>query len=390
MTIQLHPNLGKNFCYAPWTNLHLSLNGDWRSCCAGRTPLGNINDPISSVLQSPILLEIKEAVLNNQVHKNCEHCIAQENSAHNSERLWYTEINNSQPIEIDSIEQSYITSIDIRWNTTCNLTCVYCDEQNSSSWGQVVNKQKTFEIKSANRSVIDDIINFLNQQRGNIKNIAMLGGEPLLLKENLEILKVLPDNVKIDIVTNLSVDLSKNKIFEELLKKNNVHWAISFEHVKEKFEYIRRGSSWKLLTDNIALLQDRIKNNSGHDIRSNGQYCVFNALDLLEIYQTFEEYNLPKLFWGILVGPSGLAVNQLPKFYINKAIEQINLAKPYWGKHTDHTDFFTFQLKYLSELNTTDNSINTLFDEIGRIENLLDDTNLQFSKLWSNVIREHP
>jgi MoaA/NifB/PqqE/SkfB family radical SAM enzyme len=91
--ILLDPRLGKNFCYAPWTNIHINTRGEYKTCCAGQTVLGNLHDrSIESILTNPALDEIKTAALNNHSHSNCGICERQETNSGVSERAWYHNI----------------------------------------------------------------------------------------------------------------------------------------------------------------------------------------------------------------------------------------------------------------------------------------------------------
>jgi hypothetical protein len=55
MAIKLSKQIGKNFCFAPWTNLHINTEGDFKVCCAGM-PLGNIaEDSVHDVCNSTTL-----------------------------------------------------------------------------------------------------------------------------------------------------------------------------------------------------------------------------------------------------------------------------------------------------------------------------------------------
>ena len=67
----------------------------------------------------------------------------------------------------------------------------------------------------------------------------MVGGEPLLMKENADLLELIPDNVKVDVISNFSTDVTKSKVFEKLLKRPKVNWHISIENGGERYEYVR-------------------------------------------------------------------------------------------------------------------------------------------------------
>jgi organic radical activating enzyme len=66
------------------------------------------------------------------------------------------------------------------------------------------------------------ITNFFVKNGSNLKTVAMVGGEPLLIKENADLLDVIPTNVKIQVISNFSSDVTKSKVFEKLCKRQNM------------------------------------------------------------------------------------------------------------------------------------------------------------------------
>ena len=44
MTINLSDITTHDLCVAPWTNLHIGMNGGMKPCCFGKQDFGNVND----------------------------------------------------------------------------------------------------------------------------------------------------------------------------------------------------------------------------------------------------------------------------------------------------------------------------------------------------------
>ena len=351
--IKLDRSIGENFCYAPWTNIHINPQGQYKVCCAAKANFGDLKlQPISEVLTSSKLLEIKNSILNNQFHNNCETCANHERRSSSSERGWYNDIAENKTIEIDWIESQHIQNLDIRWSTTCNLSCVYCGPEASSQWAEL-KKFKSDRLDYSN--TLPGILEFIEANKSTLKNLGMLGGEPLLQKENSELLDVIGDNVNINVITNLSVPLENNKIFNKLLTKNKVIWDISFETINEKFEYVRHGSSWDLVTKNIRYLQNAIKDKPGHLIGITGQFSVYNALDLSAINKYFYENNFPQPRWNELTYPEILSVAKLPNKFIKQSINELEKSIQYisWPRQKKFLQDMADNLK-LIDSNTPD------------------------------------
>ena len=116
-------------------------------------------------------------------------------------------------------ENSLLQNLDIRWSNTCNLSCVYCDSYASSQWASLT---KIPHKKIDYQNTLDSILEFINQNKKTLRQISLLGGEPLLQKENDSLLDVIDDSVTIYVITNLNVSLENNKIFQKLISKLNL------------------------------------------------------------------------------------------------------------------------------------------------------------------------
>lgn len=132
------------------------------------------------------------------------------------------------------------TLIDVRWNITCNLSCNYCGDKCSSKWAAL----KNIPFKSGARPYYEQVCDYLEQHRNQIREVALVGGEPLLLPENERLLDVLPNDCIVMLITNVSVDVTNNKIFGKLAQRHQVGWSLSFDNIGERFEYVRYGSKW--------------------------------------------------------------------------------------------------------------------------------------------------
>jgi len=324
MTIKLSPEIGTYFCYAPWTNIHINPEGDFKTCCAGGNTIGKLKTtPIQDIFNNKTLLEIKQAIYNNQYHENCQGCVKVEQHSSSSERTWYSSITENKTIDLQRINDNQLQSLDIRWSNTCNLSCVYCDHYQSSQWAML--KRQPIE-RLDYENTLDGILEFIESNKKSLKNISLLGGEPLLQKENAHLLDVVADDVSIYVITNLSVPLETNKIFKKLIQKSNVTWDISFETVENRYEYVRHGSSWDLILKNIRLLKELTKDMPGQAVAVTSQYSVYNAINLSQVYQSFLDYDLPMMRWSELHYPEILSVINLPQKFINMAIRELEIC----------------------------------------------------------------
>jgi len=380
MSIKLSNDIGPNFCYAPWTNIHINTGGTFKTCCAGTKSIGDLRTtPITNLLSDTKLIEIKKSIVDNKSNNNCDICYRQEQHSSVSERSWYNDIANNEAIDVDEVHDTKLQNLDIRWSNTCNLSCVYCDQEASSQWASL-KKQPLDRLNYDN--TIEDIVNFIESNKSTLKNLALLGGEPLLQKENDYLLDAIDENVSINVITNLSVPLANNRIFQKLLTKKNVMWDISFETVEQQFEYVRHGSSWKTMLENLTYLKESVKQSPGHRIGITSQYCVYNALQLSTLHEYFADHDIPMMRWNELHYPNILSAASLPKEFILKAIDELKKSMQY--------HYSPVQERFLEDMANSLNSITPVHnncDSLYKWHKNQEDTywpnfKLKFADLW--------
>lgn len=381
MPYNLKAEIGKNFCYAPWTNIHINTGGEYKTCCAGTEIIGDLRTvPINKLLTNSKLIEIKQSILQNQTHPNCEICYRQEQHSSVSERSWYQDIANSASILLNALEQTNLQNLDIRWSNTCNLSCVYCDHEASSQWA-ALKKLPLERLDYTN--TLDSIIKLIELNKNTLKNVALLGGEPLLQKENISLLDAISDDVHINIITNLSVPLHNNKVFQKLVNKKNVMWDISFETVEDKFEYVRHGSKWSTMLANINYLKEITKDNKGQLIGITSQYSIYNALYLESLHEYFADNNLPMMRWNELHYPEVLSVANLPQRHIDQAIKELNNSIKYHYAPVQE-QFLIDMAKSLSQVKSKNLNCDRLYQWHELQENTYwPDCELKFKNLWA-------
>lgn len=293
--------MNKGFtCAAPWRGLHINPNGDIKTCCAGDpNMLGNLNEKtIEQVLHSPIMLEIRRTIRSGEPHSYCYNCVSAERYG-NSERHWHNNVNPDFDPTVAGDFEHIPTLIDVRWNTTCNMSCNYCGDKCSSRWAAL----KKIEFRSGTRPYYEQVCDYLEQHREHIKEVALVGGEPLLLPENDRLLDVLPEDCVVTLITNLNVDFETNKIVEKLKNRSRVGWSMSFDNVEERFEYVRHGGKWSLLLKNIEYFKNLQQ--KGHWGGIHSVFNIYNGTRLIELTQFARQHGI-SIHWQTLYQPAHL------------------------------------------------------------------------------------
>ena len=271
---------------------------------------GNIQkNPIDTIINGPLHLEVKQALLDGVKHRHCSTCYELEDKVGNSTRTWF---NKYTPIVAPAVTDFSLQMIDIRWSNNCNLRCLYCNAHSSSSIAEFQGISEKLSV----RAWQDEIIQLVKDNILTIREVYMLGGEPLLIKENLALLDQIT-NQSITLFTNLSLNNSNNKIYKKLLTKSNVDWGISIEQTGKKFDYVRNNASWKLVQSNLVEL-----NKQGNKCSLHLLYCLYSALDLYDTIAELQKYG--KISINLLTDNECLIVSTHSAEIRNLAIIQID------------------------------------------------------------------
>jgi MoaA/NifB/PqqE/SkfB family radical SAM enzyme len=290
------------YCAAPWRGLHINPRGDVKTCCAGNpNMLGNLNQHgILEILNSDLMQEIRTSLSQGTAHKYCSNCVQAERFGGRSERAWHNDVNASFDYATAGDLYHYPVIVDVRWNTTCNLSCNYCGESCSSKWAGL----KGVPVKSGTRPYYDSVCDFLAQHHDHIHEVALVGGEPLMLPENDRLLDVIPKNAIVTLITNLSMDLDNNKIFQKLSKRNRVGWSMSFDNIGAQLEYVRHGASWGQIKQNVLKIK-QLMHTQGHWGGIHAVYNIYNATRICELRQFAEQAGV-SVVWQSLFQPEYL------------------------------------------------------------------------------------
>ena len=267
------------FCPLPWTGFIMNPDGEVKNCVLSTEILGNINDnKIEEILQGNVNTNIKQCMNTDQEHSGCANCYKLEKGTPKlknvrSDRYYYLKALSSIPYSAYDTMDTKLSTVDMRWRNTCNLACVYCGPELSSTWAKELGVDITVDETQLAKTK-----QYVLENASNLKNVYLAGGEPLLMKENVELLDRLDPSCEVRINTNLTN--LKSPVYERASKFRNVHWTVSVETMGAEFEYIRYGSNWNTFVENLNVIKKL-----NHKISFNmlwfvlNPYSVFNTVD---------------------------------------------------------------------------------------------------------------
>ena len=302
----------KAFCPIPWAGFYIGPDGEVKNCICSKESIGNTRlDPIVDILKGPINTQVKVEILDKQKPHTCSYCYSLEENKNSldivSSRVYYMRELKSVNRELYADPGNFdLNHIDIRWRNTCNFACVYCGPTLSSKWAS----ELKVEVPQPSRERFAELKQYVFDNAHQLKNIYMAGGEPLLIKENEELLELLlkvNPNVTLRVNTNLSQ--TDTKVLDLLCKFKNVHWTVSAESIEEKFEYMRYGGNWVDFNENLKLLQTL-----PHKITFNMLWGILNYYAIYECIDHFRAlgFHQNSFILTAITGPAWLDTRHLP------------------------------------------------------------------------------
>lgn len=323
--IFFHPTI----CTLPWVGIYLGPSGDIRNCSISKTKLGNIKEAtLFDIVQSDKNVKIKQQLLEEKKIAECLTCWNTENLQRTgtigaSNRIHFNKsltkhVNTSI---FDSAENFNLKMVDLRWRNTCNLACVYCGDDLSSTWALELGTKNEYD-ELAIEKIKDTVFNNIE----NIEYVYLCGGEPLLMKENSELIDVILEkkpNIFVRINTNLT-NLS-SPIYKKILKLKNVHWIVSVDSAEENFNFIRYGANWSSWLSNLKQLKSDTQR-IGHKITFNMVWCAPTAFSIFDAIDCFLNlgFHSNSIFVQVIQVPNALKIQQLNQKSYRKLFDMIS------------------------------------------------------------------
>lgn len=313
----------KNFCPIPWTGFMYNSNGDVMNCIRSQRSIGNLNDnSIHDILS--LNTQTKQNMLDNKPGLGCNGCYSLEHNKKSfdiiSDRVFYLkELKDVNRTLYDNVDNFDLHKIDVRWSNVCNFGCIYCGPEYSSRIATELN----IEILHPATERVQEMKTYIFENAHKLKHVYMAGGEPLLMKENLELLELLKQ-VNPDVNLRINTNLSKvdTRVFQTVCEFKNVHWTVSVETVSAEYEYIRYGSSWQDFANNLLTIQ-----RLGHKISFNMLYFILNYKSIFECIRFLQKngFHNNSFVIGPLLNPISLDVRNLPEHIIFDLTKHIQI-----------------------------------------------------------------
>jgi len=292
----------KSFCILPFVHLYSSTDGEVRPCCIADSfeDKPNLKDGIESAFNSVSMKKLRHDMMEGRRNSVCNVCYKNEDNNIPSSREMYNESIDKE-FTIPNINEDFSTTtdfqyIDIRFSNLCNFKCVMCTHEFSSQWYEDMgfedpnledgNYQKwNTKIINISNNILDELKPHLSK----IKKIYFAGGEPLIMKENYQMLKFVLKYLK----------------YWKKFKK--VYLSISCDGLGDVGEYQRVGFKSEKLLNNLNIIKETFiasSPNTNERFSYGFQYTVtplnvfhiFDFIDFMFENEYITDYNQIRFF----------------------------------------------------------------------------------------------
>jgi sulfatase maturation enzyme AslB (radical SAM superfamily) len=238
----------------------------------------------------------------------CEICVKAEANHLPSYRTFFNTAKKSVP---------GIQFLDIRNTNLCNLKCRYCGPHFSSQWGEELGYMPAIKHTS-----FEEHKDFLISD--SLSSIYFTGGEPLINADHWNLLQELIDtdrskNIKLMYNSNLTTIKYKDRNISEIWQQfQAVNVNCSIDAVGKPLEYIRSGSNWEKIKNNLTQLKnmDKVK------IYFTPVVSILNLWFLKDLF-VFAQHENIQVNLTILHGPDYLALDVIPDQHKAQALDVV-------------------------------------------------------------------
>ena len=289
------------YCSAKFTDLQVHVQSRLLyNCCKAypeRVDIEWLEANPGRLFHTDTMLEDRALMLDNKSCDSCHHgCYKYEQQGLPSPRQRYKDYPKiSDP-------QAPMIDLNIALSTDCNMTCMYCVPEWSSSWHKDIDKNGDYmldgvpvirkdnwstlwsKMKQRSRGTESRFFQLLLREiklATRLQNVTLLGGEPLLNNQLDQVLEHVHEK-KITIVTGLGVN---NKRLGQVLQSTkglDVSFDISGESTGQLFELIRHGVSWRDFQERVSMIEE-----NGNNIRFLSTISNLSVLGFFDFYDLY-------------------------------------------------------------------------------------------------------
>mgnify|MGYP001082818993 CR=1 FL=1 len=322
------------FCKAPFRGLVVDNDGTLMPCCEFIRDESDLPQyKIWEYEKYKADTTLRQKMIDGEMDGGCSYCIKRESNGINR-RQHHSRLfkEKYESFKADTLDVGHL---EVRLGNFCNLKCTMCGPYASTSWSAEAKKnpEKFSEFNIGYLKTDHDWIN--NKENKNlIKDILRNcvsanfgGGEPFMNPFIDDFLKEIKPDVELSFNTNGT--RLPDSTLALLENRPNLRVDISLDGIAEHNNYIRSGSRWQDIENNVRKFKQKniritfyyiLQHTSLFTFRPVYEYCVKNNIEL----------GIGEIYYGSVDGSGHLTLNSADEKDVNsfkKWLSTINSPK---------------------------------------------------------------
>lgn len=290
------------YCAAKFTDLQVHVQGRLLyNCCKAypeRVDLDWLESNPGKLFHTNTMIADRKLMLENKSCSSCHYgCYKHEEQGLPSMRKQHEDRTKVEDINAP------LKNIQIMLTTDCNLKCVYCGPEFSTTWQKEIEQHGDYvmdgqsitgnafsklwsKMKQKSRGTESRFFKMLLKEiklAKDIKEISLLGGEPILNNQLDQIIDH-AQSKKISITTGLGVNDKRLIKILDLVKNKDIKFLVSGEATGKYFEFIRHGLAWNDFEGRVNKIAQ-----GGHQVQFISTISNISTFDFHNFYQTFNK-----------------------------------------------------------------------------------------------------
>tara|TARA_B100001057_G_scaffold499233_1_gene609104 strand:- start:13 stop:1137 length:1125 start_codon:yes stop_codon:yes gene_type:complete len=284
----------EKFCKTPFRSLVVDNDGTLLPCCEFIRDESSLPQyKIWEFEQYKADTTLRQKMLDGEIDGGCSYCIKREakgiNRREHHSRLFKEDYQSFTANTLD------VGHLELRLGNFCNLKCTMCGPYASSQWSAEAKKYQE-KFSQFNIGYLKSDYDWINNEenktfiKGVLANCVSAyfgGGEPFINPFIDDFLREIKPEAELAFSTN-GTKLSDSTL-DLLQNRPNLKINISVDGIGEHNNYIRSGSSWIDIENNVKKLKDRninfmfyyiLQHTSLYTFRQLYEYCVKNDIEL--------------------------------------------------------------------------------------------------------------
>lgn len=254
-------------CLLKWTYSTIMLTNAYTTSCHRVHPQQKLTlENFKDFHNLPQKITDREQMLRGERPSSCAYCWKIEDANGTSDRQYQKQFGDLNPPELtNDSSATYVTPrvLEVYFNNTCNLSCLYCGPYFSSVWeneykkygaidGEKINRHHKWQSNPDYDRMVELFWEWMRENSHELRKFYILGGEPFFQPEFIKCLDYFEENpnpnCEFVIITNLMVDDKRMDYYIERFKKllgkrklKGLQITCSLDCWGPQAEYIRSG-----------------------------------------------------------------------------------------------------------------------------------------------------